>query len=264
MSKRIVNTVAVVLIGIGAVSAFLIAYDRFADDDSISQKVSLEVENKIDAKKIAFENDSWSQTRLEDKFVTSQLLHIKNDGFTFVVDPESMEDTDIFMSKFSELEFDKYVWLVTIQNNENREWNYLIDAATGKVIQMPEKRINQFEPVLPSRAIETDSIISQAQGDVTVEFQKEITKSKSNPFPANLVITVGDTITWKNKDNTAHNVASITTDTQGDVGRIFESGIISAGDSFSFTADADDIGQIKYACLLHQWEEGSITVQENN
>lgn len=140
----------------------------------------------------------------------------------------------------------------------------MIDARNGDIIQSPEQSFEEFEPVNPYESIENDSIITQAKEDVTIEFPNGITESKSNPFPAKLVITAGDTVTWKNNDRQAHSVADISSENHMDVGRIMDSGIIGSDESFSFTFEQKHIGQIDYACLIHPWEAGAVIVQKNN
>jgi plastocyanin len=166
------------------------------------------------------------------------------------------------MTKFSELEPEQYVWHITIQNKNNREWNYLIDAKKGDIIQLSKQTFEELQPVNPYDSIDNNSVITQAKGDVTIIFSEGITESKSNPFPAKLVVTVGDTVTWENGDKQAHSVADILAENQNDVGRIFDSGIIGSEDAFSFTFEQKHIGQIEYACLIHPWEIGSVIIQE--
>lgn len=248
---------SIILVGIGILSAFLIYYDRINPD---TQLLKTDID---DARRLAFSEGGWNDDLLEDKSVASQLLHIKNDGFAFIVDRDSMQDNGLFMTKFSDLGPDQYVWLVTIKSKENREWNYLIDAKTGSVIQSPDEQIKQYAPINPSKALgDNSSTIRQARGDVTVEFPEGITESKSNPFPARLVVTVGDTVTWKNNDKQVHAVADIASDSHVGKARIFESGLIDTRESFSFTFEQKHAGQIDYACLIHPWEVGSVIVQD--
>lgn len=251
--------IAGVLFAIGIASIMLIVYDYFTTDNVSPSDIALIGEEQ--ASRIAFDEGSWTSQLLQDKQVDLTLLHIKNDGFTFLVDQESLADKNLYMTKFSELEPDQYVWLVVIQNENNREWNYLIDAKKGKIIRSPQKSFEEFQPVNPYKAIDDNSPITQAQGDVIVEFPKGITESKSTPFPAELVVTVGDTITWENNDGQAHSVADVSPDDHTDVGRIFDSGIIGMNESFSFTFEQRHVGEINYACLIHPWETGSIIIQ---
>lgn len=259
MNKKHVNVISIVFIAIGVLSASLILYDFLTNS---GDKPELIDKNK--AEKIAISDGDWNQNTLKDKSVTSKLLHIKNDGFAFLVDQDSLEDKEIFMTKFSKLNSNQYVWMVIIHNENNREWYYLIDAKNSSVIESTNESLNEFESINPYESIENDSFITQARGDVTIKFTKGITEFKSSPFPAKLVITVGDTITWENYDDVAHNVASTSYEEINDVGRVFESGIVESEKSFSFTFDQNHLGQIDYTCLLHPWEVGSVVVQQNN
>ena len=68
--------------------------------------------------------------------------------------------------------------------------------------------------------------------------------------PANFTITVGRTVTWANKDTTAHTVTSTT--------GLFDSGILSPGQTFSHTFT--QTGVYNYYCTLHSWMKGNVTV----
>lgn len=256
MYKKLINIISIVLVGIGVVSASLIYYDR------ITLYIPLLKIDGDDAKKLAFSEGNWNDNTLEDKSVNANLLHIKNDGFTFLVDPDSFKDKELYMTKFSDLEPEQYVWHVIVQNKNNREWGYLIDAKNGDTIRSPEQTIEKLQPVNPYDSIDENSIITQAKGDVTIRFPEEITETKSNPFPAKLVVTVGDMVTWKNDDIQAHSTADISDENHNNVGRVFDSGIIESGKSFSFTFEQQHLGQMDYVCLIHPWEVGSVIVQE--
>ena len=256
MKKTHVNIASVILVGIGILCASLIYHDIITSD------VPLLKIDREDAKEIAFTQGDWNADTLKDKSVTSNLLHIKNDGFTFLVDPESLEDKELYNTKFSELESEQYVWHISIQNKNNREWNYLIDAKNGDSIRSSEQTFEKLKPTDPYQSIDNDSVISQAKGDVTITFPEGITESKSNPFVAKLVVTIGDTVTWQNNDRKVHSIADISGKNHSDIGRIFDSGIIDSDKSFSVTFAQKHIGEINYACLIHPWETGSVIVQE--
>ena len=69
--------------------------------------------------------------------------------------------------------------------------------------------------------------------------------------PANFTITVGKTVTWANKDTTAHTVTSTT--------GLFDSGILNPGQTFSHTFT--QTGVYSYYCTLHSWMKGNVTVK---
>ena len=68
--------------------------------------------------------------------------------------------------------------------------------------------------------------------------------------PAVLEISVGDTVTWTNDDDTEHTVTSST--------GAFDSGTLTEGATFSFTFDT--AGDYTYACLFHSDMQATIVV----
>src|SRR5918992_217092 len=66
--------------------------------------------------------------------------------------------------------------------------------------------------------------------------------------PASLTVSVGDTITWTNGDDSPHTVT----------GSAFDSGNLDAGQTFSFTFE--EAGTFAYACQYHDEMVGTITV----
>jgi plastocyanin len=70
--------------------------------------------------------------------------------------------------------------------------------------------------------------------------------------PADLQVSVGDTITWTNLDTTSHTVTA-------DDGA-FDSGSISGDGTFEFTSD--EAGEFAYHCEFHPGMTGTITVGE--
>ena len=71
--------------------------------------------------------------------------------------------------------------------------------------------------------------------------------------PAEIKITPGTTVTWVNQDEDEHTVTS-RTDPQ-----VLNSGIIEENQTFAFTFD--EAGTYKYICEVHDWMEGTVTVE---
>ncbi len=70
--------------------------------------------------------------------------------------------------------------------------------------------------------------------------------------PTTLTVPVGSTVTWRNKDTAAH---TATSDRPGG----FDSGVLTQGQSFSFTFDTT--GTFNYVCDIHPSIEGAIVVE---
>ena len=69
--------------------------------------------------------------------------------------------------------------------------------------------------------------------------------------PATVTIPVGTTVTWTNKDEIPHTVASSDKSFKGSAG-------LDTGDSYSYTFDKP--GTYKYFCTLHPFMTGVIVV----
>ena len=70
--------------------------------------------------------------------------------------------------------------------------------------------------------------------------------------PASVTVSVGTTVTWTNKDEIPHTVASSDKSFQGSAG-------LDTGDSYSYTFTKP--GTYKYYCTLHPFMTGVIVVQ---
>lgn len=71
--------------------------------------------------------------------------------------------------------------------------------------------------------------------------------------PSTLTVKAGTTVTWKNNDGVAHTVTS-------DDGTTFDSGTLSSGASFSFTANT--AGTFAYHCTIHSGMKATLVVTQ--
>ncbi|MFL6338956.1 MAG: plastocyanin/azurin family copper-binding protein, partial [Nitrososphaeraceae archaeon] len=71
-------------------------------------------------------------------------------------------------------------------------------------------------------------------------------------------ITRGIMVVWTNKDSSLHTVTSGLPE-QGSVGDLFDSGIISPEETFSYTFDKP--GTFDYSCTLHPFMHGQVIVK---
>jgi amicyanin len=70
--------------------------------------------------------------------------------------------------------------------------------------------------------------------------------------PQNIIIQVGDTVTWTNQDSAPHTVTS-------DSGSELDSELLSQGQSYSHTFN--DPGTFEYHCTPHPFMIGTVTVE---
>jgi len=76
-------------------------------------------------------------------------------------------------------------------------------------------------------------------------------------IPNPVTVEVGTIVTWSNTDTAAH-TASSGTAAGGDMGEVWDSSLIMAGGSFSYTTDT--AGAFDYFCMVHPWMTGIVTV----
>ncbi len=77
-----------------------------------------------------------------------------------------------------------------------------------------------------------------------------------NPYLTH--ISVGDTVTWKNIDSSAHTVTS--GDPTNGPDEIFDSGLFMAGGSFNHKFNSSQV--TAYFCMVHPWMQGIVRVTE--
>jgi cytochrome c oxidase subunit II len=79
--------------------------------------------------------------------------------------------------------------------------------------------------------------------------------------PDPITVKVGDTIAVENKDTTPHTVTNGKDATDPNMGKLFDTSIINAGDSADIvTADLKP-GEYSFFCAVHPYMKGSLTVQ---
>jgi cytochrome c oxidase subunit 2 len=79
--------------------------------------------------------------------------------------------------------------------------------------------------------------------------------------PDPITVKVGDTIAVENKDTTPHTVTSGKDATDPNMGKLFDTSIINAGDSANIvTADLKP-GEYAFFCAVHPYMKGILTVQ---
>jgi len=98
------------------------------------------------------------------------------------------------------------------------------------------------------------------QQQVYVAIVKGTSTNGSMTFsPDNVQIQPGTTVIWRNDDNTPHTVTSGKGMNDTSKGKIFDSGPIAAGKTFSYKFDI--AGSYDYFCIPHPTMIGTVTVK---
>jgi len=77
--------------------------------------------------------------------------------------------------------------------------------------------------------------------------------------PSTATVEVGETVTWDNTDGTAPHTATSGGPGGDDQGAVWDSSLIMASQSFSFTFDT--AGTFDYFCMVHPWMTGTVIVE---
>jgi plastocyanin len=94
-----------------------------------------------------------------------------------------------------------------------------------------------------------------------ITIKKNGTDSNSTIFwPPELQVRQGDTLMWINNDTTSHAITSGMPDHLNYSGKIFDSGVLNPGQSYSFKIPHDIWSAYYYFCKIHPWMTGKIDV----
>ena len=108
--------------------------------------------------------------------------------------------------------------------------------------------------IAPSAFAADEVIIENAAGSSTPGCEETNNCFIPNP----VTVEIGTIVTWSNTDTAAH-TASSGTAAGGDMGEVWDSSLIIAGGSFSYTTDT--VGSFDYFCMVHPWMTGTLIVE---
>lgn len=92
---------------------------------------------------------------------------------------------------------------------------------------------------------------------VTVEIINEgTTPDEATYEPATITIQPRTTVLWKNTDASAH---TVTSKSEGDPDKVFDSGVMGPNEEFQFTFETS--GTFEYYCKIHPVMVGTVVVQ---
>ena len=132
--RKYIIVVTFVLFAVGIVSASLLLYqthNRSQSPINVSEEDAITVA-LADASNNGFKLSNDPNERVE----STELIHVKNNGFAFVVDQQTLEDTLKIAEKMGDKYENYYIWKVKMHNadNPNDEWESWIDATNGSVL----------------------------------------------------------------------------------------------------------------------------------
>lgn len=129
--KGIVRVLTISLAALALFSGGLLAYQQLSKP-SIPKLIS-----KAEAIQIALKSGDWDEQTLRSKEIEATLVHVKANGFSFIVNQRTFEDTTtLYQNQYPSYE-DQYLWIVSISAPIYGDWVYTIDARTGQIATLP-------------------------------------------------------------------------------------------------------------------------------
>jgi hypothetical protein len=116
---------------VGLVAASIFAYQQ------LTKSPTPNLISKDEAIQTAIRAGGWSSLTFTDKKANASLLHVKQNGFSFVVDQETLQDTSALGEDILPQYENRYVWKIGFigsGNTVNGYWASAIDAKTGEVL----------------------------------------------------------------------------------------------------------------------------------
>ena len=164
-----------------------------------------------------------------------------------------------------------YYYICTVPGH--REQGMVGKIIVGDVSDVPaETKMMEPEPEPEAQKVEEPAVtISAPKVETMPKALEPFTGTISAPagssvpgceetnecfIPAEVSVSVGETVTWSNDDSAAHTVTS-GIPSEGPDG-IFDSSLFMAGTTFEHTFD--EAGQYDYFCMVHPWMTGKVQV----
>ncbi len=164
-----------------------------------------------------------------------------------------------------------YYYICTVPGH--REQGMVGKIIVGDVSDVPaETKMMEPEPEPEAQEVEEPAVtISAPKVETMPKALEPFTGTISAPagssvpgceetnecfIPAEVSVSVGETVTWSNDDTAAHTVTS-GIPSEGPDG-IFDSSLFMAGTTFEHTFD--DSGEYDYFCMVHPWMTGKVQV----
>ncbi|MCH8085231.1 MAG: plastocyanin/azurin family copper-binding protein [Nitrosopumilus sp.] len=134
-----------------------------------------------------------------------------------------------------------------------------IVAATGIIIWFAFAFVSPDTDMIPQQVEVEEHIEVGLTGTI---FAIKILKDsfeEGNPdyMPDVVVVTQGNTVEWINEDSVIHTVTSAV-----DFGETFDSGLMDAGDVFTFDTTNLAAGEYEYLCIVHPWMVATLVIEE--
>jgi hypothetical protein len=129
--KSIVNLLTIAMLSMWVVAASGFTYQQF------SKHTKPSLISTDSATQLAIKAGNWNEQTLGDKKIEATLLHVKQNGFSFIVDQNTLQDTlRLGVDPLPQYE-NQYLWRIEFigsGNTANGYWVTLINAETSEIL----------------------------------------------------------------------------------------------------------------------------------
>lgn len=151
-NKSVIRIATISLFSLGIFAAGLFAYQQYSAKSSTSNLPPNEQQNSInpevvpklipkdEAVQIAKTETKWEELKIDNYRIESALVHVKENGYAFLVDEKTMQNTWEIADKMKpDKYYNYYIWKVKLiseeaNRNEGYERESWINAETGEVL----------------------------------------------------------------------------------------------------------------------------------
>jgi len=134
-----------------------------------------------------------------------------------------------------------------------------VSAPAETQVMEPEPEPMMEEPMMEEPMMEEPTEMGPFSGTISLPTGSSVPGCDETSecfIPAQVSISVGETVTWSNDDTAAHTVTS-GLPAEGPDGN-FDSSLFMAGTTFDHTFD--EAGEYDYFCMVHPWMIGKVSV----
>ncbi len=164
-------------------------------------------------------------------------------------------------SEFIPAEEGVYYYICTVPGH--REQGMVGKILVGDVADVPATQTMAPEPepsvtVTPPKVEAPPAAMGPFTGVISVPEGSGVPgcdETRECYIPAEVSVSVGETVTWSNDDTAAH---TVTSGTPPDADGTFDSSLFMAGTTFEHTFD--EAGTYDYFCMVHPWMTGTVQV----
>lgn len=129
--KTVIKLLTMALLSVGIIAASLFAFQQF------TRPVTPNLISKDKAVQVAIAAMDWNDQTLKDKKADATLLHVRQNGFSFVVDQNTLQDTLTLSGDPLPQHENQYLWKIEFAgsgNTVNGYWVAIINAENGEIL----------------------------------------------------------------------------------------------------------------------------------